>query len=332
MVQGPFLEAAIFAVLIGISGFFSAAELAFLSLSTVRLHSLLEKNTPGAKTLGRLRANRRRVIISILIWNNVVNIAASALATEIAISTYGSEGLGVAIGVMSFVLLTLGEIIPKSIASTHGEGIILFISPVLEACYYLVYPLVILFELINKMIPGVYSRATGVERFTEDEVRSAVKLGAKHQGITEDERRLIENVLEFNDRTVGEAMTPKNRVVALDGNMLVATAHKKALENSMYSRFPVMVGGKVLGTISVKILGRALYQHPDMRLSSIAWQPVKIHVNEKASNAFSRLQKIGRNIAIVVDGKGEFVGVVTLEDLLEELVGEINRYPSATNV
>ena len=137
-------------------------------------------------------------------------------------------------------------------------------------------------------------------------------------------------MLEFNDRTVGKAMTPKSRVVALDGNMLISIAHRKALENSMYSRFPVMMDGKVIGTVSVKILGRALYQHPDWHLSKILWQPVKININAKTSDAFSRLQRLGRNIAIVVNDHDDFMGVVTLEDLLEELVGEINRHPSAS--
>lgn len=319
-------------LLLAAAAFFAAIEVAFLSLSSVRLHSLLEKHAGNAQSLARLRANRWRVIITIIIWNNIINITASALATSIAIGLYGEQGMGIAIGVMTFLILTFGEIVPKSFASNYGESFVLLFSPLLEFLYGITRPLVLVFELINRVIPGVYVRTTGVERFTEEEVRSAVKLGAAHKGISEEEKRLIENVLEFNDRTVGEAMTPRSRVVALDGNLLVATAHKKALENSMYSRFPVMEGNKVKGTISVKIIGRALYQHPDWHLSKIAWAPVKIKVHEKASNAFYRLQKLGRNIAIVMNEKDEFVGVVTLEDLLEELVGEINRFPSPTHV
>lgn len=325
-----YVDAVLLLVLLALSAFFSATEVAFLSVSRVRLHSLLEKKMKGAESLARLRGMRRRIIISILIGNNIVNITASALTTSIAIGLYGEDGLGIAIGAMAFIILTFGEIIPKSFATSYGEAFILLVSPVVEVFYMITYPLVALFDFINRITPGVYARATGVERFTEEEVLSAVKLGAKHKSITDEERKIIENVLEFNDRTVGEAMTPKSRVVALDGNMLVATAHKKALENSMYSRFPIMVGGKVIGTVSVKILGRALYQHPDWHVAKIAWQPVRIRVNEKASNAFARLQRLGRNIAIVDDEKGNFAGVVTLEDLLEELVGEINRFPSAT--
>ena len=324
------LDAALLIALLALSAFFSATEVAFLSISSVRLNSLVEKKARGAESLSRLRANKWHIIITLIIWTTVLNTTASALTTSVSLELFGDQGLGYAIGIMTFLMLTFGEIIPKSFATGHGEWFILLFGPAVESIALITSPLVFVFEMINRLVPGVYARATGVEQFSEEEVRSAVKLGVKHQSISEHERKLIENVLEFNDRTVGKAMTPKSQVVALDGNMIVSVAHKKALENSMYSRFPVMQDGKVIGTVSVKILGRALYQHPDWHLAKIVWQPVKIQVNAKASDAFSRLQRLGRNIAIVVNEKGDFVGVVTLEDLLEELVGEINRNPSAS--
>jgi CBS domain containing-hemolysin-like protein len=314
-------------LLLSMSAFFSAAEVAFLSMSYVRLHSLVEKKARGAGTIADLRSKKWQVIIAIIIWSTTVNIAASSITTAIAIRLFGEASLGYAIGAITFLLLTFGEIIPKSFASSNGERFILAAAPLLKFIVIITSPLVLVFEVINRLVPGVYSRAVGVEQFSEDEVRSAVKLGAKHKGISEQERKLIENVLEFNDKPVSSAMTPKSSVVALDGSMPVAVAHRKALENSMYSRFPVIQDGKVIGTVSVKIMGRALYQHPDWPLAKIAWKPVKIRSNAKVSEAFSRLQSLGRNIAIVVNEKDEFVGVVTLEDLLEEIVGELNRNP-----
>jgi putative hemolysin len=318
-----YIEAAVLLALIGITAFFAAVEVAFLSISAVRVHALLEKKIPGAESVRRLREKRRRVIISMLIYSSIVNVSASAIATSISIGLFGENGLGIAVGVMTFLLLTFGEIIPKSFATTYGERIILATSPLIEFLYFISQPLVAVFDLINRMIPGVYSRATIVERFSEDEVRSAVKLGAQHKGITEKEQELIENVLEFNDRTVGEAMTPKSSVVSLPADMVVAAAHKKALD-SAYSRFPVIdKEGNVVGTLSVKIIGRAFYEHPEWPLHKVVWKPVILKHTEKASNAFAHMQSIGRNIAIVVDDKGKFEGVVTLEDLLEELVGEL---------
>ncbi len=318
-----YLGAALLWIFLGISAFFAASEVAFLSMSSIRLGSLVEKNVPGAKAVARLREKRRRVVISILIGNNIANIAASALATSIAIALFGEAGIGVAVGIMSFLLLTFGDITPKSFATSYGEKTILAIAPVLEGFYYVSFPFVILFEQINKIIPGVYSRATTVERFTEDDVRTAVKLGAKHKGITDKEKQLIENVLAFNDRTVEQAMTPKPGVVCLHSSMTVMDAQRKAVE-SKYSRFPVLSKkGNVTGLVSIKTINRALYENPDWAVGKIAIGPVKLHAREKANAAFSKLQKMGRNIAIVVNDKGDFTGIVTLEDLLEELVGEI---------
>ncbi|MEM4554637.1 MAG: hemolysin family protein [Candidatus Anstonellaceae archaeon] len=318
-----YVDIAILAFLLFLSGVFAATEVAFLSLGPVKIHELMEKKVPGAESLHRLRAKRRKIVIALLIGNNIVNVAASAMATAVAIGIWGEAGLGVAIAIMTFLILTFGDIVPKSFATSNSERIMLLVGPALEFYYYLVFPLVAMFDAINYLIPGVYSRATGIEKFTEDEIRSAIKLGAKSKGITEKEKEMIENVLDFNDRTVEQAMTPKNKVVALDGRMLVATAHRKVLQNTQYSRFPVLLNGKVIGTVSVKILGRALYQHPDWHISKIAWEPVRFHPSVKVSEAFARLQKLGRNIAIVEDEKGRFLGIVTLEDLLEELVGEI---------
>lgn len=310
------------AALIGASAFFSGTELAFLSISSVRLHALVEKKVKNAESLSRLRDNRRRVIISLLIGNNIANIAASALATSIAIGMFGSEGLGIAIGVMTLLMLTFGEIVPKSAAAGHSEKIMLAVSPAMEIFYAITYPLVIVFEQVNRLIPGVYARATRVESFSEEEVRSAVKLSAKSKGISEKERELIENVLKFNDTPVSQVMTPKEGVEALNASLRVREAHNVALR-SKYSRFPVVMDGKPIGVISGKTLAIEARKGPGRRLFEIPMPLVSVKTADKANVAFSQLQGLGRNIAIVVDDKEEFAGVVTLEDLLEELVGEI---------
>jgi len=318
-----FLDAIILAVLLAVSAFFAASEVAFLSLSSVRLYSLVEKKMPGSESLARLKTNRRRVIISLLIGNNIANVAASVLATSITTVLYGEAGVGIAVGLMSFLLLTFGDIAPKSIATSYGEKMALLFAPILEVFYWISFPLVVVFEAINRLIPGVYSMATGVEQFSEDDLRSAVKLGAKHKGISEKERELIENVLEFNDRPVSKAMTSKANVVSLPSDMSIVEAHRKAVIGE-YSRLPVLDGQKkVVGVVGVKTLGRASYEHPEWTVGQASVKPVVFRTSDKLHDAFAVLQSLGRNIAIVVDDKAEFAGVVTLEDLLEELVGEI---------
>lgn len=309
-------------VLLVLSAFFSASEVAFLSISNVKMHSLLEKNVPGAETLSRLRQNRRRVIIAILIGNNIVNISASSIATSIAMGLFGDAGVGIAVGVMTFIILTFGEIAPKSAATTYGEKLALLIAAPLELLYYATYPLVLLFEMINRLIPGVYSKATKIEHFTEDEVRSAVRLGAKFKSITERERELIENVLELNDKKISQVMVHKGAVVTLSADMLVREAHQKAVDYG-YARFPVLgKKGDVIGVASMRTLGIAMHKDPNARISEHVRPVVKVDQNETVSEAFHKLQSIGRNMAIVVDHHGHFVGIITMEDLLAEIVGD----------
>lgn len=309
-------------VLIAASAFFSAAEVAFLSISNVKMHSILEKKVPGAETLERLKNNRRRVIISILIGSNIVSIAASAIATSIAIDLFGGAGIGIAVGVMTFLLLTFGDIVPKSAATTYSEKLAILSAPMLEIFYYISYPLVFVFEFINHLIPGIYSTATKIEHFTEDEVRSAISLGAKHKSITERERELIENVLELNDCLISKVMVAKTVVVTLNSDMLVMEAHKRAVDYG-YSRFPVLdKKGEVIGVASMRTLGVAMHKNPNAQVYEYLRPPIKVRQNETVSEVFHKLQHLGRNIAIVNDTDGKFIGIITMEDLLAEIVGD----------
>ena len=314
----------VLAVLIGLSAFFSGNELAFLSVPQVRLHSLVEKNVHGAKTFARLRSKRRKVIISILIWNNIANIAASAVATSFTINLFGDYGIGIAVGVMSFLILTFGEIIPKSLAISHAEKMALMFSRTLEFFYLIAYPLVVIFEMITKLVPGTNIRAISMDRFTEADVISAIKMGAMHKGISKKEKKTMENVLVFNDVLVSKVMTPKRRVVFLPSEMAVYEAHKKAALSG-YSRFPVTDRNKkVLGVVSIKMLSKALHETPDFNVGKLCLKPIVLRANTKLHNALEMLQFVGRNLAVVVDDKKKFVGVVTVEDLVEQLVGEIH--------
>ncbi len=318
-----YFEAALLVLLIIISAFFAAAEVSFLSMSNVRFHSLHERAARGIESLGRLRQNRRRVIIALLIGNNIANVGASALATDIAISIFGETGLGVAVGVMSFLLLTFGDIAPKSAATTYGERMSLAFAPIIEVFYWIAWPLVIIFEFINRLIPGVYARPTGIERFSEDDVRSAVKLGAQHQSITLEEKQLIEKVLEFDKKPLEQVMTPRSNVVAISVSAPVEHALDAAID-SQYSRFPVVdAEGRMVGVVGTRSIARAARRHPGIKVAEIMVKPVLFARTEKTHAAFRHLQHMGRNIAGVVDERGRMVGVVTLEDLLEELVGEI---------
>jgi len=316
------LDAAALIGLIAIGAFFSACETSFLTVSRIKIHQLVERKVPGSESLHRLRENRRRVLISLLIGNNVANIAASSVATAIAIVFFGDQGLGIAIGAMSFLILTFGDIIPKSLATSYGELIILACAPLVEGIYWALTPLVIFFEFINRFIPGVYARAITIERFTEEEVKTAVTLGAQHKGISERERELIENVLAFNDKTVAHAMTHKQRVVSFPFEMPVAEAHAKAIA-SPYYRFPIMKEEQAVGTINIRTLDKVSDSQPKSPVGGFLQPLVMVQTTDMLNNAFLHLQMNNRHFAVVVDAKGKFAGVLTMDDLMEELVGKI---------
>lgn len=308
------------AVLLAVTAFFSAAEVAFLSISRIRLHKLLSRKAAGAESLARLKAHPQRTIIVVLICSNVATVAASVLAADAAVGAFGDAGLGIATGVMTLLLLTFGEISPKTLASAHAEAFALFSSPFLEVLQGLLRPLVWAFERIIHFVPGSYSR--GVVKFTEEEIRTVVTLGAQDQAITAKEKQYIENVLHFNDKKVGQCMTVKERAVAFSPDWSVELALHHAL-SAAYSRFPVVADGKAVGVVSLKSLARAASANPRHPVSRYMRKPLELQESRTASDAFAHMQAKGANLAVVVSDAGNYVGIVTLEDLLEELVGEI---------
>ncbi len=319
--MGVELQLAVLVALIALNALFSAVEVAFLTVSRIRLHRLLDRQTPGADRLARLKAQSNRTIIAVLIGSNVAGVAASVLAADLAVQMFGDVGLGIATGVMTLVLLTLGEVTPKTLASVHAEPIILFFSAPLEALVFVLSPLISAFDAFNRAVAG--TRAHSVSKVTEDEVRAAVRLGVQDQAITATERHFIENVLHFNDKTVAQCMTPKSRAVTFLPEWTASHALEKALETP-YSRFPVVRDGRALGLITVRRLAGCVKENPSRLVSECMRKPVlSLRQDLLANEAFARMQAQPANLAVVVDAQGQFSGIVTLEDLLEELVGEI---------
>ncbi len=311
---------AVLVVLVVVLAFFSAAESAFLSISRVRLHRLISKSAPGSESLARLKTHPQRTIITILIGSNVITVAASILAADAAVQAFGNAGLGIATFAMTLVLLTFDEITPKSLASVHAEAFALLASPVLEVLQVLLTPLVFAFEAFIRLIPGTYSKKA--VRLTEEEIRSTVTLGAQDEAITQKEKQYIENVLHFNDKTVADCMTYKTRAVAFSPDWTVETALRHGLSTA-YSRFPVVSSGRAHGLVTLKSLVRAAATHPRQTVGQHMRRTVVVYSGSSASDAFSHMQKKAANMALVVDAKVRYVGIVTLEDLLEEMVGEL---------
>lgn len=314
----------LFAILVAFSAFFSASEVALLSISRLRLRVLLKRKNLGTEAIARLKASPQRMIITILIGNNFVNVAATAIATDLATRYFGSLGLGIAVGVATFLLLVFGEITPKSYSSVHSERIALIVAPLLEAFQNAILPLVILFEKIVALVPGTYVFPQRVKQFTEEELRHAVELGFEDRAISGEEKAFIERILNFADTTIRDVMTPKSNAVLLHADWPIAKAVKE-IGSKPHSRYPVVDGqGAIVGTVYL----RKLLQEQattDALVAKAMDKPVFISAEANAMEVFKQMRETGAKIVVVVDAKGAFEGIVTLQDLLEEVVGGLEK-------
>jgi putative hemolysin len=317
-------EPIILLVLLVLSAFFSGSETALTSLSLARAESLLKQQRPGSLALCELKRNTTRMLVIILIGNNLVNITASALATVIATRWFGHIGPGIAVGVLTLVILVFGEITPKSWAAHNAERLSLIAAPVILIFGRVTLPAVWVLERFTRWL----HQAADMKRpptITELELITMIEHGMREGTIHRDEREMIERVFVFHDLRVRDVMTPRSEVFTLDGNRTLADALPEILSASV-SRIPlyehdpeeihrVLYLRDVLSAVAV---GRL-----DIPLKAIAHDPLFVPTNESIPELFAELRRQKQHLALVVNEFGMLQGVVTLEDVLEELVGEI---------
>lgn len=311
--------------LIVLSAFFSASETALISLSKSKVDDLVTRKLPNSKLLRKLKQNPHRLLITVLVGNNIVNIGASAYAAVLFTKIFDNNGLGIATGVMTFLILIFGEITPKAFAHQHAATFSLLVARPIYFLQIIFFPLIWLFDkvviLANKMIGG----KTGFT-VTEGEIVAMLKIGAQEGTIEKHERELIENVLEFNDIEVEDVMTPRVNVEALDCEMTIQEAVEYVIRHS-HTRLPIYKGNidNIIGIVSVKELLRC-YDHYSVnkKLKGIKFtSPLEVPLSKKINKLFREFQRRHLHMAVVIDEYGGTAGLVTLEDLLEEIVGEI---------
>lgn len=264
------------------------------------------------------------MLITILIGNNVVNIAASAMATVIATEYFGDKGPGIAVGVLTILILVFGEITPKSLATRFSERISLFIAPLIYAFMRAIYPLVWLFLQFTNWVQA-RSSATEDPMVTESEVITMVQHGEVEGVIESGEREMIQRVFNFNDLKAEDVMTPRRQVFRMDGRRLVREALPEILAQS-YSRIPLYADDpdEIVSNVYLRDLMNVVASGDlDVPLEQIAQETIFIPSNKPIDELIRTLRGKRRHMAIVVDEHGAMIGVATLEDLLEELVGEI---------
>lgn len=312
--------------LIILSAFFSASETALVAIHPSKIRELIAKKRKGAVSIEKLKNQPQKLLITLLIGNNIVNILATVYATVIFTEVFGSTGVGIAAGVMTFFLLIFGEIMPKILAHRFHVSFSLFFARLILLLETLFLPLIWFLEIIVAMFSKlVGDRATSYS-LTEDELRAMVSLGAEQGSIEKQEQEFIENVLEFNDIQVEEVMTPRPDIQAFDVETTVNEAAKFMSKNT-HSRIPVYDGtlDNIVGILSVKeLLQQLAKENLDAPLNTIELFPVyHVPTTKKINQLFKEFQKKHLHMAIVVDEHGSVDGLVTLEDLLEEIVGEI---------
>jgi CBS domain containing-hemolysin-like protein len=311
-------------VLLFLSGVFSGSETALVALSMARVDALVKEGRGGAGALYKLKKDPSRMLTTILIGNNLVNIAASAMATVMATRAFGNAGPGIAVGVLTLVILIFGEITPKSLATRYSERISLFIALPMLGFMRLIYPLVWLFGHLTTWVYHM-TGGQGDPTVTESEVISLLDYGEQEGTIEHDERKIIERVFAFNDLKARDVMTPQGRIFSLDGKLTVGEA-LPLVTRQTFSRIPLYSKhpGDLKKIMSLRdLLDAVVAGKTETRLDDIAIELMYVPQQQTIAELFQLFRKCNRLFAGVVDEYGTVRGVVTMEDLMEELVGEI---------
>lgn len=305
------------------SAYFSATETAFSSLNRIRIKNLAEKGNKRARLVEKLSENYDSLLSTILIGNNIVNIASASLATVLFVNFLGSEaGPSVSTAVTTVVVLIFGEVSPKSIAKESPEKFAMFSAPILNVLVKLLTPFNFLFGRWKKLLSKLFksSDETGI---TEEELLFIVEEAEQDGGIDEQESMLIHSALDFTEQEVVDILTPRISITAVSAK---ATKEEIAeiFAETAYSRIPVYDESidNIIGIIYQKDFHNYVY-HTDKDISEIIRPILYVHKNKKIGVLLKELQQKKMHFAVVLDEFGGTTGIVTLEDILEELVGEI---------
>lgn len=316
--------------LVLLSGLFSALEIAFFSLSEARLRSQAERKSrigQQARRVLRIKKNPQKLLATVVVADNVVDIAASAVATAVAIKVFNNLGVGIATGLMTFVILIVGEIVPKALAQKHADAIARWLSPLTLGLVYVLTPLTYIFEMIAR---GVHALSGGEYQQTvsKEEVKAMVYMGAEAGTVAVEEQEMIENIFSLDKVTVEDIMTHINDAVALN---LAQSPEEliKIMTNTGFSRFPAFNGNidNISGIIYSKDIMDALVEaggkSAEVDIKKLIQKAVFIPEEKNVLSLLRYFQTHHKHIAVVVNEFGETRGIVTLEDVLEEIVGDI---------
>ncbi len=316
-------------VLLILSASFSAAEAAVLSINKVRLRHLIEQGNRTAQLTFKLVTQLDQVIGTLLVANNLINVTISTIASWIFIGLFGSqEGLAIATAVVTSVLLLVGEITPKMFAATHAETVMFFMARPLQVVMMVLYPVSTFFTWASRWLLRLLRIPTKRRSplVTEEEIKVMIQMGREAGVLAEDELRMLHRIFEFSDSMVRDAMVPRSQIAGIDLNAKADEVLDVLIEEG-HARIPIYRGtlDQIVGVLYARDL-LAMVRHGKLFVLLDLIRPVTVvRETKRVAELLSEFQREKVQIAIVRDAKGTTVGLVTIEDLLEEIVGEIHE-------
>ncbi len=325
MDSGQALQILIVIGLLALSAFFSSSETAMVTVNKIRVRNLADAGLSSAVVLSKILDNQPKMLSAILIGNNIVNLSASSLMTVIVTKAFGDRFVGIATGVLTLLVLLFGEITPKTTATLYAETIALRFAKPIYALMQVLTPVIF---IVNKMSLAVLmvlhiDPNKKQDAITEDELRTIVEVSHEEGVIESDEKKMIYNVFDFGDSVAKDIMVPRIDMTFVD----VGATYEEVISvfrEEKYTRYPVFeeTTDNVIGIINIKDL---LLAEPGQNfcLRNYLREPLYTYEFKKTTELMVELRKTQNNIAIVLDEYGATAGLITLEDMLEEIVGEI---------
>lgn len=325
MTPGDIVQLIILILLLLLSAFFSSSETALTTVNKIRMRTLSESGNKRADRVLRVTDDSGKMLSAILIGNNIVNLSASSLATSLAIHYLGNVGAGIATGILTFLILIFGEVTPKTLATIKADSIALAIAGIIDVLMKILTPVIF---IINKLSIGLLfllriNPKDGSQQMTEEELRTIVDVGQETGVIENEERNMIHNLFDFGDAEAKEIMVPRIDMTFVQ----VDATYQEVLDvfrQDMFTRLPVYedTTDNVIGIINMKDF---LLEQDDETFSvrSMLRDPYFTYEHKNTADLFLEMRKSSISLAIVLDEYGVTAGLITLEDLLEEIVGEI---------
>ena len=324
METSDIIQLVIVIILLSASAFFSSAETALMTSNKLRMRNLAENGDKRAAKVLKVTENTDKMLSAILIGNNIVNLTASSISTALTLKIFGSRLVGIATGILTFLILVFGEITPKNVASKNAEKMALAYIGVISFLVTLLTPVIFIVNTVAKFVISIFNKnGDDNNAVTEEELRAMVEYSHEEGVIENEEKKMIVNVVDFGDTVAGDIMVPRVDMVMVDEK----SSYEEILQvfrEERYKRIPVYeeTPDNVIGILNVKDF-LLIEDKENFVMKELLREPLYTYEYKKTSALMMDMRKTGANIVIVLDEYGITAGLITLEDMLEEIVGEI---------